>query len=66
MHNSIKHHFGAAKRALKYISSTTDFVLWYDNTNSFELVGYSDSDWTGCSKDRRYTSGQATVWRFLS
>lgn len=56
MHNPTKHHFGAAKRVLKYISGTTDFGLWYGNTNSFELFGYIDSNWVGCSEDRS-TSG---------
>jgi hypothetical protein len=57
MQNPTKHHFGAAKRVLKYISGTTDYGLWYGSKSSFELVGYSDSDWAGCVEDRRNTSG---------
>jgi Reverse transcriptase (RNA-dependent DNA polymerase) len=57
MQNPTKHHFGVAKRILKYISGTADYGLWYGSKNSFELVGYSDSDWAECVEDRRSTSG---------
>ena len=57
MQNPTKHHFGTTKRILKYISGTTDYGLWYGNSDAFNLIGYSDSDWAGCAEDRRSTSG---------
>ena len=40
---------------LWYIKSTIDFDLFYNYSNSFELVGYSDSDWAGNMDDRKST-----------
>jgi len=37
-------HFRALKRILWYIKSVVDFSLFYGYSNSFDLVGYSDSD----------------------
>ncbi|KAE8734773.1 Detected protein of unknown function [Hibiscus syriacus] len=57
MHCPSRHHFGAAKRVLRYIAGTLDFGLWYDNISKFNLSGYTDRDWAGCLEDRRSTSG---------
>jgi hypothetical protein len=40
---------------LWYIKSTIDFGLFCIYSNSFELVGYSDSDWAGNMDDRKST-----------
>jgi hypothetical protein len=40
---------------LWYIKSTIDFDLFYSYSNSFELVGYSDSDWAEDMDDRKST-----------
>jgi hypothetical protein len=37
-------YFKALKLILQYIKGTIDFGLFYGYSNSFELVGYSDSD----------------------
>ncbi|KAE8732422.1 senescence-associated protein DIN1-like [Hibiscus syriacus] len=57
IHCPSRHHFGAAKRVLRYITGTLDFVIWYDNISKFNLSGYTDSDWDGSLEDRRSTSG---------
>ncbi|XP_058782896.1 secreted RxLR effector protein 161-like [Vicia villosa] len=44
-------HFKAAKRILQYIKGTTNFGLHYYSSNNYEIVGYSDSDW---SEDLNY------------
>ena len=36
---------------------TQDVGLWYPKGSSFELVGYSDSNYAGCKIDRKSTSG---------
>jgi hypothetical protein len=46
-------HCKALKRILRYIKGTIDFGLFYEYYNSFELVGYSDSDWVGDMDDRK-------------
>jgi len=50
-------HFKALKRILRYIKGTIDFGLFYGYSNSFVLVGYSDSDWAGDMDDRKSTIG---------
>jgi hypothetical protein len=37
-------HFKTLKRILQHIKGTVHFGLFYGYSNSFELVGYSDSD----------------------
>lgn len=57
MHCPSKQHFGAAKRILRYIASTTSYGIWYSKQENFELLGYSDSDWAGAKGDMESTSG---------
>jgi hypothetical protein len=40
-------HFKTLKWILWYIKGTVDFGLFYGYSNSFKLIGYSDSDWAG-------------------
>lgn len=51
------HHFGTAKRILRYIAGTTDYGIWYTHISNPKLVGYTDSDWAGSLEDRKSTSG---------
>ena len=55
--NPSRHHFGAAKRILRYIAGTLDLGIWYEHGIRYKLIGYTDSDWAGCMKDRKSTSG---------
>ncbi|XP_058759141.1 secreted RxLR effector protein 161-like [Vicia villosa] len=50
-------HFKEAKRILRYIKGTTNFDLHYFSSNNYEIVGYSDSDWSGDLDDRKSTTG---------
>ncbi|RVW86671.1 Copia protein [Vitis vinifera] len=36
---------------------TMDIGLWYPKGDNFELIGYSDADFTGCKVERKSTSG---------
>jgi len=47
----------ASKRILKYLKGTIDVGLWYPSEVSLNLIGYSESDFTGCKIDRKSTSG---------
>jgi hypothetical protein len=42
--------------------------LWYPKGSIFDLIGYSDSDYTKCKVDRKSTSGtcQFLVWSLVS
>ena len=57
MNSPTKHHYGAAKRILRYIAGTLDFGIWYTQVSEFKLVGFTDSDWASSLDDRRSTSG---------
>jgi hypothetical protein len=49
-------HLRAVKRILRYLVHTPKFGLWYPKGSSFDLLGYSDADWTECKIDRKSTS----------
>jgi hypothetical protein len=50
-----KSHLKATKRILRYLKHTQDVGLWYPKGLSFELVGYSDSDYAGDKVERKST-----------
>jgi hypothetical protein len=50
-------HLRAVKRIMRYLVYTPKFGLWYPKGSTFDLIGYSDADWTGCKIDRKSTSG---------
>jgi hypothetical protein len=50
-------HLKATKRILRYLKHAQNVGLWYPKGAKFELIGYSDSDYTGCKVERRSTSG---------
>jgi hypothetical protein len=45
------------KWILRYLVSTPCFGIWYPKGSTFDLIGYSDSDYAGCKVDRKSTSG---------
>jgi len=57
MKNPTTTRLKAAKRIFRYLNGTLDYGLLYSNTNNYELVGYSDSDWAGDNDDQKITSG---------
>jgi len=48
-------HYETLKRILWYIKGTIDFGLFYEYSNSFGLVGYSNTDWAGDMDDKKST-----------
>jgi hypothetical protein len=50
-------HLMAVKRILRYLVSMPCFRIWYPKGSTFELIGYSDSDYAECKVDRKSTSG---------
>jgi hypothetical protein len=50
-------HLVAVKRILRYLVSMPCFGIWYPKGSTFDLIGYSDSDYAGCKVDRKSTSG---------
>jgi hypothetical protein len=50
-------HLLAVKRILRYLVAMPCFGIWYPKGSTFDLIGYSDSDYAGCKVDRMSTSG---------
>ncbi|XP_072077812.1 uncharacterized protein [Arachis hypogaea] len=50
-------HLSAVKRIIRYVLGTTNYGLWFPKTDSFQLVGFCDTDFAGDRIDRRSTSG---------
>jgi hypothetical protein len=46
----------AIKRILRYLVHTPNLVLWYPKGSKFDLLRYSDFDYTGCKVDQKSTS----------
>jgi hypothetical protein len=46
-------HLVAIKRILRYLVHTPNLGLWYPKGSKFDLLGYSDSDYTGCKVDQK-------------
>jgi hypothetical protein len=51
------HSFRLLLRILRYLVATPCFGIWYPKGSTFDLIGYSDSDYAGCKVDRKSTSG---------
>ncbi|RVW87693.1 Retrovirus-related Pol polyprotein from transposon TNT 1-94 [Vitis vinifera] len=50
-------HWKKAKRVMRYLQRTKDYMLTYHRSSHLEIMGYSDSDFAGCLDSRRSTSG---------
>jgi transposase InsO family protein len=50
-------HWRAAKKVLRYLQRTKDFMLTYRRSDLLEVVGYADADYAGCADDLKSTSG---------
>jgi hypothetical protein len=49
-------HLVAVNRIPRYLVSTPCFRIWYPKGSTFDLIGYSDSDYAGCKVHRKSTS----------
>jgi hypothetical protein len=61
-------HLMAVKKILRYLVYTPYLGLWYPKGSTFNLLGYSDSDYAGCKVDRKSTSRtcQFLGWSLVS
>jgi hypothetical protein len=50
-------HLVAFKQILRYLVSTPCFRICYPKGSTFDLIGYSDSNYAWCKVDRKSTSG---------
>ncbi|KAA0061426.1 F-box/FBD/LRR-repeat protein [Cucumis melo var. makuwa] len=50
-------HWKVAKKVLRYLQGTKDYMLTYKRSDHLEVIGYSDSDFAGCVDTRKSTFG---------
>src|SRR5436190_9412193 len=50
-------HWRAAKKVMRYLQGTQDYMHTYRRSDQFEVIGYSDADFAGCVDSRKSTSG---------
>jgi len=50
-------HWVAAKRVLRYLKKTRDYMLTYRRSDHLEAIGYTDAGFAGCLNSRKSTSG---------
>jgi hypothetical protein len=48
-------HLMVIKCILRYLVHTHYIGFWYPNGSTFDLIGYLDSDYTGCKVDKKST-----------
>lgn len=68
--NPSSSHWKAVKRVYRYIKGTKDMGIQFGPSTSSIIIGYSDSDWAGCTESRKSTeayvfmmTGGAISWR---
>ena len=54
--NPGKSHWVAAKKVMRYLKKTRDYMLMYKRVDDLEIIGYTNSDFAGCPDDLRSTS----------
>jgi hypothetical protein len=52
-----EYHLRAVKRIMRYLVLTPNLGLWYPMGSHFDLIGYSDMDYTRCKMDWKSTYG---------
>nr|GFB81919.1 uncharacterized mitochondrial protein AtMg00810-like [Tanacetum cinerariifolium] len=52
-------HLKEVKRIFRYLQGTINMGLWYTKDSGFELIGFSDADYTGCKDTFKSTFGGA-------
>ena len=50
-------HLKSIKRILRYLKGTPNLGLWYPKSDNFDLIADADTDFDGCRKNRKSTSG---------
>jgi hypothetical protein len=46
----------AGKNVVRYLKGTSEYGLWYRQTDEVKLHGFTDTDWAGSPMDRNSTS----------
>ena len=57
MHCASEEHMQVAERIFRYVKENVNYGIKYAKTYQFQMVGFSDSDWTGSVDDMKSTIG---------
>ncbi|CAN1822819.1 Secreted RxLR effector protein 161 [Linum perenne] len=49
-------HWIVTTRVMRYLQRTEEYMLTYRKSDHLEVIGYSDSDFTGCQDSRKSTN----------
>ncbi|KAK4480771.1 hypothetical protein RD792_011621 [Penstemon davidsonii] len=49
------HHWVAAKKLMRYLKRTKDFILVYKRVDNLEVLAFTNSDFAGCPDDMKST-----------
>ena len=55
-------HQRAAKKVMRYLKGTKNYMLMYKQTDNLKVVGYSNSDFARCVDLRKSTSGYSFMF----
>ena len=50
-------HWKTTKKFMRYLQKTKDYMLTYKRSDQLKIIGYFDSDFTGCQDTRKSTLG---------
>ena len=59
--NPKQSHLLAVKRIFKYLLGTINLGLFYPKGTTFDLIGFTDSDFADCKIDRKSTFGSCQL-----
>nr|GEX00887.1 retrovirus-related Pol polyprotein from transposon TNT 1-94 [Tanacetum cinerariifolium] len=59
-------HLYVLKRIFRYLKGQPKLSLWYPKDSPFDLVAYTNSDYTGASLDRKSTTGGITYYCWVN
>ncbi|CAN6475959.1 unnamed protein product [Victoria cruziana] len=59
--NPRKDHWNVVKHVMRYLQGSKDHMLVYRKSYNLDIIGYSDSDFTGCQDSCRSTSGYVFI-----
>jgi hypothetical protein len=48
-------HWKAAKKVIRYLRGTKDYILTFKRFDHLQVIGYSNSDFAGCVDNRKST-----------
>jgi hypothetical protein len=50
-------HWTTVQQIFRFLKHTPEFEIWYSASSLLDLVGFSDTNFTGCGIDQKSTSG---------